>query len=263
MYEATFARLSSDIEVCRLAHAGPLPAPWVAPGFVANLVLEGAASLRVRGRDHLTVPGDVVLVEPDDVRFLTRRYRDLAVTRSLVVAPERFRAGMDERGRRRGGFAANVVKRAPLARSIVQLYRAIDARAARLVIDVRLEAVLDGLADEWCVTARGPRADDRPVAAARDRICADFAEDLSLDELARDAGLSRPQFLRRFRSVVGMPPHRFLIHVRIARARTLLREGVDVAAVSAAVGFFDQSHLHRHFVRLVGVSPGVYQRAGR
>jgi len=58
-----------------------------------------------------------------------------------------------------------------------------------------------------------------------------------------------------------MPPYRYLTHVRIAHARRLLAQGHAPADVALAVGLYDQSQLHRHFVRIVGVPPGRYARA--
>jgi AraC-like DNA-binding protein len=66
--------------------------------------------------------------------------------------------------------------------------------------------------------------------------------------------------LRQFRSVYGMPPYAYLTQVRIEEARKLLRQGVPPAEAALAVGFFDQSHLSRHFRRIVGVPPRAYQR---
>jgi AraC-like DNA-binding protein len=58
-----------------------------------------------------------------------------------------------------------------------------------------------------------------------------------------------------------MAPYRYLIHVRVAHARKLLERGVATAEAALEVGFCDQSHLHRHFVRQVGTTPGAYARA--
>lgn len=54
LYRATYARPLEGLETCDLFHRGPLPAPWLAPGYVANVVLGGAATLRVRGRERAT-----------------------------------------------------------------------------------------------------------------------------------------------------------------------------------------------------------------
>jgi transcriptional regulator GlxA family with amidase domain len=55
-----------------------------------------------------------------------------------------------------------------------------------------------------------------------------------------------------------MPPHRYLLAQRILRARRLLESGEPIAAVAAATGFVDQSHLHRHFRRGLDVTPAEY-----
>ena len=49
--------------------------------------------------------------------------------------------------------------------------------------------------------------------------------------------------------------------LRVSRARELLRAGVHVAEAAQAVGFYDESQLHRHFRRIVGVTPGAYARS--
>jgi AraC family transcriptional regulator len=62
---------------------------------------------------------------------------------------------------------------------------------------------------------------------------------------------------------VGEPPHRYVIRLRIERAKELLREGrLSLAQVAAAVGFADQCHFNRHFKRLVGETPGQFLPGG-
>lgn len=83
-----------------------------------------------------------------------------------------------------------------------------------------------------------------------------LAHDITLAELAALAGLSPAYFTRQFKLATGLPPHQYLIQRRVERARELLTGGVlSVAEVAQVVGFFDQSHLHRHFKRLFKVSP--------
>ena len=66
---------------------------------------------------------------------------------------------------------------------------------------------------------------------ALDLLHARFTEDLSVDELAAAAGLSIEHLIRSFRRQVGLPPHRYLLHLRVARARTLrARDDPDPAS---------------------------------
>jgi AraC-like DNA-binding protein len=56
-------------------------------------------------------------------------------------------------------------------------------------------------------------------------------------------------------------PHSFQIGQRVIRARRLLEAGMSAAEAAVMTGFVDQSHLHRHFTRRLGITPGRYARA--
>ena len=151
-----------------------------------------------------------------------------------------------------------------LATQFVRLHRALERPISRLERDTRLS--------EWlrAVSERSPavrparrqlRARDR---AALRRAC-DYLGDrpernVGLDELAAAAGIGKFRLIRLFRERAGLPPHALQLAHRVHRARRLLEAGETIAATAAATGFADQSHLHRHFQRSLGLTPGEYQR---
>jgi AraC-like DNA-binding protein len=71
------------------------------------------------------------------------------------------------------------------------------------------------------------------------------------------------RLIRLFRERTGLPPHAFQVAHRVRRARRLLEAGAPIAAAAAEAGFADQSHLHRHFRRSLGLTPRQYQRRFR
>ncbi|MEI9986052.1 MAG: AraC family transcriptional regulator [Aliidongia sp.] len=86
-------------------------------------------------------------------------------------------------------------------------------------------------------------------------------EDIALEEIARECGLSRSHFLRAFKRTAGLPPHRWLMAQRVERAKELLLgTTTSLSAIAAACGFADQSHFTRVFSRIVGTTPGAWQR---
>ena len=87
-----------------------------------------------------------------------------------------------------------------------------------------------------------------------------FTDAVYLDDLAALAGLSVCRFVTVFRRQIGLTPHRFVCHRRIRYAKALLRDGVPMARVASEAGFFDQSHLSRHFKSICGTTPGRYLR---
>ncbi len=82
-------------------------------------------------------------------------------------------------------------------------------------------------------------------------------EDLGLARLAAITGLSEDHFARAFRETSGVPPHRFLLQRRLARARDLLATtAMPIVEISQALGFSDQSHLTNLLRRHTGLTPG-------
>ena len=71
--------------------------------------------------------------------------------------------------------------------------------------------------------------------------------------------LNRSYLIRVFRNAVGMPPYTYLNQIRVEKAKRLLRRGMSIADAAFAVGMSDQSHLTRHFKKIVGVTPGRYR----
>lgn len=89
-----------------------------------------------------------------------------------------------------------------------------------------------------------------------------LGERISLEDLARQAGISRFHFARQFRQSTGESPMAYLRRVRIEHSlRMLISRDITIAEVAARLGFADQSHFTRIFARLVGMSPGHF--AGR
>ncbi len=87
-----------------------------------------------------------------------------------------------------------------------------------------------------------------------------IAAPLSLEQLARQLSVNPYTLLRRFKTATGITPHAFRLNCRISKARKLLRRGMEPAQVALECGFFDQSHLHRHFKAMTTVTPGEYQQ---
>jgi AraC-like DNA-binding protein len=85
-------------------------------------------------------------------------------------------------------------------------------------------------------------------------------QDISLHTLAEVCGTDRFRLTRAFKAAYGLAPHAWLIQLRLIRGRQLLAAGVQPIDVASRLGFADQSHLGRWFVRAYGITPGAYQQ---
>jgi AraC-like DNA-binding protein len=98
----------------------------------------------------------------------------------------------------------------------------------------------------------------RRVDAARDALEADYTSPHSLTSLARRAGMSPFHFARVFRELTDVPPHRYLVAVRLRAAVERLRQGESVTDTCFAVGFNSLGHFIEMFRRTYGVSPSRF-----
>ncbi|MFF4506534.1 AraC family transcriptional regulator [Streptomyces sp. NPDC001401] len=112
-------------------------------------------------------------------------------------------------------------------------------------------------------TADVPRTDPALARRLRELLDERVVDGLTLDEAAGLVHAHPAHLVRAFSTAYGIAPHQYLNSRRVDRARRLLLDGRSPGEVASATGFFDQSHLTRHFRKLVGVTPGRYARTGR
>lgn len=93
---------------------------------------------------------------------------------------------------------------------------------------------------------------------ARTFIDTHFDEPLTVEQLAGLCALSVSRFAAAFRERFEEAPYRYLCRARVAAAQRLLLAGVPGSLVATEVGFFDQSHLARHFKRVCGMTPSAF-----
>ncbi len=226
---------------------------------------EGQSEWWARGQTWSSRPGSLQLKLADEVHRETRR--DGPARFNVVL----FEDALVEHARRvlsRGPFAPPS-KLAfegddPAARPFLALHALLDDPSAdRLALETALTEALTSLVG----LTSGPTPKEvrrfwsAPLRRAKDLLRSRYAESLSLDEIANDAGIDKFHLCRAFRDEIGLPPHAYLVHLRVARALDLLRAKLPASRVAAEVGIYDQSQLNRHFKRIVGVTPGQYARA--
>jgi AraC-like DNA-binding protein len=98
------------------------------------------------------------------------------------------------------------------------------------------------------------------IEQLKKELSTDLRHPLPLETLARRHGINPYTLLRQFKKATGVTPHAFRLNRQISRARELLRRGMDPATVATECGFYDQSHMHRHFRAMTTVTPGEYQQ---
>jgi AraC-like DNA-binding protein len=231
-----------------------------AESFSVVVVCEGAFDGWYRGGVRTHVAGSLKLKEPGEV------HRDVRVRAPFTLQGAGFTLEIVAAAADAMGLRGAACFRAPSFAPGERAAQLAFAMHGALVRDgaselERATLVAETLSEIVCTSAPAvPRA---PLAVRRARAFLHdaLAEKVTLDDLASYSGLDKFHLVRAFRQGVGLPPYEYLTHLRVSRARELLRRGERVAEAAQAVGFYDESQLHRHFRRIVGVPPGVYARS--
>lgn len=104
----------------------------------------------------------------------------------------------------------------------------------------------------------------RRLIRARDFLASAFADEVRLEEAAREACLSAFHFQRLFARTFGESPNEFVTRLRMERARNLLETGeMPVTEICMEIGYLSLGTFSRRFAERVGRSPIEHRREAR
>jgi AraC-like DNA-binding protein len=237
--------------------------------YAVSLVQQGITDFWCNGRTVAVGPGDIALINPEQVHACNPRpshaltYRMFYIELDLMheIACDAF--GNDGEYPR---FAHPVVRDSDLWRGFVDLYTLMTSPSDRLEKQVCLYDTLSRLVSRH-TTRRVPAVshDDSSelMQEAQAYLLENVTHNISLEELSAHVNLSPYHFLRKFRATFGMPPHTYRLQQRIHLAKRMLAEGTPIVQTALDTGFTDQSHFTRQFKTFVGATPRQYQMANR
>lgn len=233
-------------------------------GYAIGVILRGAEKFYYRGEIHTAHEGQLVAINPGEIHTGQAVAKDGWMYRMIYPGIMLMR----QIGREMTGkdwhipyFPHPVMNDPDLADLFRRAHMVLEASDSKLQRETALRDVMGAFIVRHAENKLHIplyQNEQRAVRIARDYLETHYAENISLETLAAHAGISPFHLVRLFRAQTGMPPHLYLTHVRVMRAKALLALGIPITEVAFAVGFADQSHLTRRFKRIVGVPPGHY-----
>lgn len=229
--------------------------------FAIGVIERGAQRFATKSGETVMPARTLCVVDPDVVHWgwpatdMGWRYRMFYPSHRVIAEA----LDVDVSAAERLGFGDAVIDDVDLFNRFETLHRC-AAGGDRFGLD---EAVLTFVADLF--TRHAPDTPQQPVARSsntasmlRDFVQAHVFDAVSLTDFAAAADVSQAHASRTFRREFGMSPYAYLLALRVERSKALLVAGVPIAEAAVACGFHDQSHYHRTFKRIVGVTPGNF-----
>lgn len=237
--------------------------------YSIGLTHSGVQTFHCGGELHASLPGDLILFNPDQAHDGQRGapegfgYSILYVPADVVAHCADASAGLHLPRY----FSRPVVRDGTIARRFAGAIAALGQAGESLRTEELTRNVLAAILARH--GERGARRQNPAAAGAarmekvREHLHEHYAEDVTVQQLATVAGLSRAHLTAAFTRHFGVPPHIYLNAVRVRQAQAAMLAGQPLADVAAACGFSDQSHLSRRFKGAVGTSPADWLRQMR
>jgi len=239
--------------------------PHIHEALVVAVTEQGGSVVKSRGQVEEATPSTLFVFNPAEphagwMGWSERwQYRSMYLTRTAL---DQLAAGLGVE--RVPYFTRNIFGDRDLIEAFLAMHCAIEE--GRDVFRER-ELLVDSFGRLFRRHGSGgdrirPAPVDRQILArVKDRMHAEYASNLHLEELAAEVGLTTFQLIGLFKRTVGLTPHAYLTQIRLSMACRRLRHAPALADVAPAVGFYDQSALNKHFKRCYGITPRQFARA--
>jgi len=257
----------TGIETLRAHFEGHAYDPHWHDSYLVGVTEQGVQQFNCRRTRHHSTPGQVFLLEPGEIHDGDAPTDDGFTYRMLYLNPhwlEREVSTVFEEAPADSqlSFATTLTGDPRLAQATSHAFQSLHSAQLRIVRQSALDQLLERLTCQLQWRQRYREDPRLPLVAhkAREYLHAHLHQDIGMDELALATGVDRFRLSRAFKSAFGLPPHAYLVQLRLARARHLLAKGEQPAEVATSLGFADQSHLGRWFVRAYGMTPAAYRK---
>jgi len=228
--------------------------------YALGVTLSGVQTFWYRGEVRASLPGQVIILHPDEMHDGGAGTEAGLLYRMLYLDPALLQSGEDHSGL---PFVADPVVDDPALRStLLEAFHDMDHSLEPMLAEQLVAELADGLVRRSDGrTNRRTRLDLAALNRVEEYLRhAGLRQPIRSGELEAVSGLDRFTLSRQFRSRFGTSPHRYLTMRRVTHARRLLAAGEAIADVAVTSGFADQSHFHRHFLKAFGMTPGRWQR---
>ena len=234
---------------------GPVFDPHRHDTYAIGVTLSGVQSFHYRGTMRHSLPGQLIVLHPDEVHDGGAGTESGLRYRMLYVEPSLLAAAMG--GAPLPFVPEGIVDDAGFRTTLGSALGDLDRQLDELFVDDFI-AQLAGFMQQHAGRPAKPLGKTawRTANLARDYLTDNALDPVRSEELEAVTGLDRYALSRHFRAAFSTSPHRFRVMRRLEQAKKMMAVGTPLAEIAAAAGFSDQSHFNRQFKKAYGMTPG-------
>lgn len=225
----------------------------VHPTFNITLIVEQTFSTRLADRFLQAPAGTIVITNPEEVHATICDKKSGSSFFTFYISPEVL-TGLNNN--QPVFFDDKIISDKILFRELFALSQQVNEGDSP--IENKLMHVLQKLVTKY--------AADKTVSHKKTTLFQQFLkeetfEKFSLERTAAKFGLDKFKFLRLFKQQTGLTPNNYIILKRVEKCKELLLTDDNLLDIAIQTGFYDATHLCKHFKRLTGIRPLDYRNA--
>jgi len=162
------------------------------------------------------------------------------------------------------GFKQEVTYNRPFFWKFLKTYQSLSSKSELIEKESLISELLTDLIINFTDSnSRLPREELKPkyLRSLVDFIHEHYKNEISLVELSSISKKSPSQIIRAFKKELGITPNSYILNVRLNEVKNQIQEGKSITQTALEMGFSDQSHMHRFFVRNNYFTPFAFANA--
>lgn len=240
--------------------------PHLHRNFSLGAIECGEVVFHASGEEYLLRPGMLAIIKPEVIHFCNTTSKSARSFYMLHLDPEWVQNLLQSiwQSETFPPIATSHLNNIDLFKKYCEAMHRIMSNDIYLI---EKEHILTEIVGEILHAAQAAKKEDTTttnklsldIKKAKRLLTDNLGEDITLNQIAFALKTNPYTLIRKFKNATGTTPHAFRMNCRIEQARILLQRGNDIADTAYECGFFDQSHLHRHFKAMTTVTPQNYK----
>lgn len=222
--------------------------------YAFGVTLRGIQQYNLDGSLQSSYQNGVMLFNPEQTHDGSSKDRTGIDYIMLYIKPKLFLEIFEKRDVVR--FLSPIVYNYRLEQSILNLANAIFSGKDESLCSELLLALAGCFSQMEISTVC--KKNNNLTKKAKDMIHYSFENVLRLDDICKEFGMSKFQFIRAFKANTGISPYQYFLNCKIERAKQLIEKNRDIYSAVTECGFVDLAHLNRHFKSIYGTTAFEY-----
>lgn len=223
--------------------------------YAIGVTLRGIQQYNLEGSLQTSYQNGIMLFNPEQTHDGRSQDKSGIEYVMLYIEPKLFLEILNQKERIR--FTSPIVYNDGLKFSILNVTKAVFSGKDEALCS----ELLLSLVDEFSPTVISPvyKRNNFLINKAKEMIYSNINHGLRIEDISKELGISKFQFIRTFKTNTGISPYQYFLNCKVELAKKLIEKNKDVYSAVTECGFVDLTHLNRHFKSVYGITAYEYR----